>query len=219
MMWWQLNKGFLLWKKGTSLETPWKPTPWLSTWGDTSAMQKWQQVTFPLGLPPFAQAFAKYCSYHCNQARASGSNHCQAVLMSAPERRAVRNFQPPHPGTSFPGTENISQLIKNWHLRSRTKRSNWEGTDPLRKWRHSHHLWLFYASLGGDKNRTLPPPPFFYVMWWKYHHKTHYFECQLRKEVPLGAHHLSINIYILCISRILYQILKDKLQTKGNGLD
>ena len=56
-------------------------------------------------------------------------------------------------------------------------------------------------------------------MWWKYHRKANYFESKIIKEAPLGAHRLSINIYALCISRILYQILKDKLQTKGNGLE
>lgn len=132
-MGWQVNKGFLLWKEGTSLETPWKPTPWLSTWGNTSVTQKWHQVTFPSGGPHFAQAFAKYCFYHWNQARASGSHHCRSGLMSAPGWRAVRNFQPPHRGTSFPGIENISQLIKTWHLRSGTKRSNPRGNWSIKE--------------------------------------------------------------------------------------
>lgn len=54
----------------------------------------------------------------------------------------------------FPGTENISQLIRNWHLLLSTKKSNWSENKLLRKRIVHHHIFLFHFYVGWIKKKN-----------------------------------------------------------------
>lgn len=146
----------MLGKKGTSIKTPWKLTPWLSTWGDTWAMQKWHQVKFPLGTL-LHKPFAKYCFYHSNLARVSSSlplcvdvsslpsdGGCQEPLASTRMHFISRNRK------YLPANQKLAPALQDEEVKPRGNRAikEMEAVTSL----------VFHVSLGWDKNRTVPPP-------------------------------------------------------------
>lgn len=159
-MWWQLNKGFAL--KEENFET--RPTSLylgLCTWRDI--WQEWNEISWNPLWGSFSSSVCKILfffhikKYVLFPHKGKGLCNHLSPWLTWFELKYSRLIQ------LFPGTENISQLIRNWHLLSVTKKSNWSENTLLRKQIVPHHILLFHFYVGWIKRKTK-------TLWFTYIH-------------------------------------------------
>lgn len=145
----------LPWKKKTLRHTL-QASTWDYAREETLQQCKMKSTEIPFG-DHLVQLFAKYCFgfffYIKKYVLFPHKGKWLCIHLSPWLTWFELRYSRPKPIQLFPGTENISQLIRNWHLLPSTNKSNLSENELFRKRIVHHHIFLFHFYVGWIKKK------------------------------------------------------------------